>query len=173
MRRLVCMLLVAACKPGAPAPGGAAPAPAPPVATTAAAPSHAAPTPEPTVEREGGEAMTGELAREAEQRPTGTPTAEAVLDALEKNGIHIERRRQVSARPVEASYCLTGLLADGASAAVCEYPDETAAARGKQVSLDKFKMLPPRQIFVNRKTTLTLMRADDIAEKIATIFAGL
>jgi hypothetical protein len=163
MRVIVCVLLAASCKPNAPAPASSRTAPV----------AAATPSDQPTMEREGNQGMTDELAREAGQRPSDTPTAEAVLDALEKNGIHIERRRQVPARPVEASYCVTGLLAGGASASVCEYPDAEAAARGKQVSMDKLKMMPRHEIFVNKKTTLAVMGPDDLAEKIQTIFAGL
>jgi len=169
MRVIVCLLLAASCKPNAPAPATNRTPPAPAPAAAAAA----TPSAQPTMEREGNQAMTDELAREAGQRPTDTPTAEAVLDALEKNGIRIERRRQVPGRPVEASYCVTGLLAGGASASVCEYPDAEAAARGKQVSMDKLKMMPKHEIFVNKKTTLSVMAPDDLAEKIRAIFAGL
>lgn len=119
-----------------------------------------------------------ELAREAKQRPTGTPSAESVLDALEAKGLKLERRRQVLARIVGASFCMTGLFAGGASVSVCEYPDEAAAAKGRDLSLEKFKALPNRQIFVNKKTTLTLTStgdggASDVAEKVKTIFSAL
>src|SRR5215468_3844328 len=94
-----------ACKPSSPAPNQAPP---PPAKAATPPPAAAAPSPvperEPTVERESGEAQMDELAREAKQRPTGTPTAEAVLDALDAQGIKIERRRQVLARAVQASF---------------------------------------------------------------------
>jgi hypothetical protein len=178
MRRLVWLLLVAACKPSSPAPSTAPP---PATAATPAAAPAASPVParEPTVEREGGEGLMDDLAREAKQRPTGTPTAEAVLDALDAQGVKIERRRQVLARAVQASFCMTGLMAGGGSVAICEYPDEAAATKGREVSLEKFKALPNRQIFVNKKTTLTLTSTGDaggsdvLAEKVKTIFAGL
>jgi hypothetical protein len=177
-RRLVWLFLVAACKPSSPA-QSAAPPPAspasPPAASAAPAPAAA---PEPTPEREGGGGLIDELAREAKGRPTGTPAAEAVLDALEAKGLKFERRRQVLARVVGASFCMTGLLAGGASISVCEYPDEAAAAKGRELSLEKFKALPNRQIFVNKKTTLTLTStgdgaSSDVADKVKTTFSAM
>jgi hypothetical protein len=145
-RRLVTLLVLAACSSKS-----SSPTPA-----VAAAAADAGPKAIPLLEQ---------LDKEAKDRPTGTPAAEQVLDALDAQGMHVDRRKQVVALTVKASYCLGAFLGhgpDAAGVAVCEYPDEAAAAAGREHALATFKAAGTRVIFVNKKTTLTLsMRGGD------------
>ncbi len=94
--------------------------------------------------------------REAASRPTGTPRAEDVLAALAAAGIKVPATKQFLGATVGATYCFGGRAESGLGVSVCEYSDEDAAQKGRELSLTKFKDLPNRTILVNKKTTLTL-----------------
>lgn len=104
------------------------------------------------------------LAMEAAERPTDTPRAEAVLEALSAAGVSVVGARQYLAATVDASYCVGGQTAAGLHVAICEYPGAGEAAAGRLASLERFRdVAPGREIIVNRKTTLTLSNAGDKA----------
>lgn len=96
------------------------------------------------------------LEQEAARRPAGTPKVEEVHAALRAAGIDLKPLRQTLALTVEASYCVISGSPSGLGVAICEYVDEKAAERGKALSLERLQAVPNREIFVNRKTTLTL-----------------
>jgi hypothetical protein len=116
----------------------------PPVSPGAAQP----PTPQNT--------LFGQLEREAKARPTETPKAEEVIDALKRAGIMLEAGQQYLATTVHAQYCYGGRTSEGLGIAICEYGTEDTAEQGRKYSLESFRNVPNRQIHRNRKTTLTL-----------------
>lgn len=110
----------------------------------------AARAPEPT-------SLRARLAAEAATRPTGTPTVEEVLAALESAGVSVPERRQFLAATVAARYCAGGRTAKGLAVSVCEYESAEAAKRGRKLSRERFgAAAPARDILINRATTLTL-----------------
>jgi hypothetical protein len=120
------------------------------------------------------------LAEEAKSRPTGTPTVEDVFKALEGAGIKPkDPPKQFLAAQMLASFCKGGPTEGGLGISVCEYPDEEAARKGREYSLEKFKAANPNRIIVvNKKTTLTLITAAPIdsdvdAKRAAEIFQKL
>jgi hypothetical protein len=151
------LLAVAACDRGGPEVRAAAPEPPP--ATTAAkaaaasagalaaAPAVATPAP--------GTSIAEQLQREAAGRPAIPLRAEQVLAALQGAGIHLDTPRQVIGLTVRASYCLAASGSAGLGVAVCEYPDDAAAAAGQQYSIDRFGAMQPNRR-IERKGALTL-----------------
>lgn len=169
-----------------------APAPAPPAPVTAPAsaptpsPALAAPAPKPMPPNTGAPpehrgpplGLGQRLAEEARSRPSGTPRAEAVLDAIEKSGIAIGKRQQYLAVVVGAKYCLGGNTPSRLAVSVCEYGSAEGAARGRELAMARFKAVE-KVIHVNAKTTLTLSRmgalpeAEGEAKRIGELFATL
>ena len=187
----VVVVLGAACKKDPPA---SPPAP-PPARVDVAAPSPAAPqgtpvatTPDKKVmppnfgappEAAGGPLGLGpRLGMEQRSRPTQTPRAEVVLDAIEKAGIPIGKRQQYLAVVVGAKYCLGGNTPSRLAVSVCEYGSDEGATRGRELAMARFKAVE-KVIHVNRKTTLTLSRmgalpaSEGEAKRIADLFATL
>jgi hypothetical protein len=120
------------------------------------------------------------LEAEAKSRPTGTPRAEDVFEALKKAGIESTPAQQVLGAMVHAVYCVSTATPDGAlGISICEYASEGAAEEGKTFSLETFKTFQNRSIARNKKTTLTLQRVlpgdavDRAAKKATEIFSAL
>ena len=143
------VILTLACREKSAAPDASVPDAQPAVTQTSTAP---APN------------LAERLQREAANRPAGTPKVEEVHEALRAAGIDLKPLRQTLALTVEASYCTISGSPSGLGVAICEYADEAAAERGRALSLDRLKAVPNREIFVNRKTTLTLRNTpnDDV-----------
>jgi hypothetical protein len=126
-------------------------------------------------------AAVAKLEEEARSRPPTTLKAESVLDALERAGFRLVRRNQYVGAVVGASFCMGGSTASGFGISVCEYADVAAAERGRTNSLQRYRS-PPREIYLNKKTTLTVIKptrspseqdADASVRKIGEIFSKL
>ena len=119
------------------------------------------------------------LRAEVRSRPTGTPTVEAVHQALLAGGLTLSAPRQALGLTVGASYCSLAGDAAGIGIAICEYADEARALQGRQLSLERFKAIEHREILVNKKTTLTIRNsagtdeAKGRVEKMREIFSRL
>jgi hypothetical protein len=153
----------------------AAPTPAPTPAPAAPRTGETSPPPPPVASN----AVMDELKREAADRPTGTPAAEAVLDLFESNGLALLRRTPVLATPVHAHYCAIASTKVGLSMSICEFDSEAAAKAGRETSLQVFKSIPNRTLLLNGKTMLTLILPQDTdairaqRDKARTLFAQL
>ena len=101
------------------------------------------------------------LAREAASRPPATPRVEDVLTALARAGLAPGRPQQVLARTLGASFCASAATAQGTGVAVCEFSSEEVARRGLAFSRLAFdRIIPGRTLTLNRKTLLTVTRAE-------------
>jgi hypothetical protein len=138
IHRLVLLLpLFVACS-------SAPPAPAPP----------AADAPRPM------RSIAGQLAHEREHRPAAKLRSEAVLAALAEAGVPVAEPRQYLGLTAAAAYCEGGHTPAGVAVAVCEYPDEAAAARGKAHVEQRYAALATqRTILVRGTTSLTVTAA--------------
>jgi hypothetical protein len=101
--------------------------------------------------------LLGELGREAAQRPKTEPTVDTVLAAFEVAGVHIDRKQQVLATPVGARYCVAASSKVGLNMSLCEYATADDAKAGRDKSLQVFKTLKGRSLFVQNATLLTLI----------------
>jgi hypothetical protein len=119
------------------------------------------------------------LAEEAKTRPHLAPSAEEVLAVLGHDGVKVAESKQVLARIVGARYCLAGTTAAGLAVSVCEYADAAAASAGRARSLEAFKMIHNRDIYLRGPITLTLVRPSpagppvDESRRAARTLAGL
>ncbi len=131
------------------------PAPAPP-------PAVASPTARPPVKTATSvaglvEAMTTRMKLEASQRPSGTPTVEAVMKALADGGVKVHGGMQSLAALTEADYCWHSRAVDGSFAfSVCEYPSKEAVEKSQQISLTKFPEMGERTFVVQGHTMVTI-----------------
>ncbi|MGQ0503942.1 MAG: hypothetical protein ACT4TC_01330 [Myxococcaceae bacterium] len=130
------------------------------------------PTPVPT----SALSLTERMARESASRPTGTPTAEAILELIKKDGFTLKTLGQHLASPVGAIYCVGATLEEDVSLSICEYADEAAAKKGRELSASAFSAIKGREVFLNKKTTLALLqsppgeRASATARKLSKDF---
>ena len=159
-KSIALLLLVAACHRSS-------------TSSPASAPALAA---EPTIDAEtAGLPLVARLEREARARPTGTPSVEAVMAALERGGLALAERQQVLASTVHAAYCTIAVTPRGAALSVCEYAAEDSARRGLEYSHQVFdRLIPGRRLLLNRKTMLTMTGAGaDEARTASTVFSAL
>jgi hypothetical protein len=117
------------------------------------------------------------LADEAKHRPTGTVPVEAVLSAMEKAGIRLQESTQHPGSVWKAAFCKGAKTQEGVSLSICEYADEQAAKSGMEASRKAFAT-PGRSVYVNRKTTLTVLsngraQATEQAKQLARLFSDL
>ncbi len=180
---------LAACGRESPPNPSAAPA-APP--TTAAAPASAAnaatmarldrlAASSDPVAAESRKSSGGRRQYEASHRPAAlaSPRVEDVLTSLGTAGIQLAEQKQYIAMTVKAAYCVGGQTADGLSIAVCEYDSPAAAAAGKAVVTERFRIPElDRQIHVRGATTLALghhtsLPLTEVTRKAAAAFATL
>ncbi len=131
-----------------------APAPVPVAAPVAPA--------APAVARSGS--LGGALEQESLRRPEGTPRAEDVMGAFKGAGVKLSSEKQHLGAPIEAAYCVGAESGGGLSLSVCEYDDAAKASAGKQMSLKAFGAITHRQIYLNKKTTLTVLESAPSAE---------
>ena len=108
-----------------------------------------------------------QLITEAASRPKDAIKAEAVFEALGKNGIAVNSVKQFMGRTVLANYCSGGLTALVTSVTVCEYATEAAAKAGLEQSAKQFASIRMRTLTQNKLTVLTLVRESDAPEKKA------
>ena len=78
-----------------------------------------------------------------------------MVAAFRKAGIGVVDESQVYAAMVKASYCES---AKGTNVyiSICEYAGESEAKEGRDFSKRTFASIPNRDIFLNKKTTLTI-----------------
>jgi len=118
------------------------------------------------------------LAKERASRPTATPRADEVIGAITKAGVKLDDESQVYAATVKASYCEAAKGSD-VFVSVCEYAGEAEAQAGRDYSAKTFAAIANRQIYVNKKTTLTIGQAtpspkgDADTKRAAAAFAKL
>lgn len=150
--------------------------PQPPAAVDGASTAPVASIPEPKYIR----SLPERLRQESSSRPTGTPRAEDLIGALKKNGWTLGNEKQVLGSTVGARFCSVVRSEGGVGLSVCEFDSEQAALQGRDFSQRTFdKVIPNRQLLVNRKTLLTVTRSQKTpqveaeADKAAEIFAGL
>jgi hypothetical protein len=122
-------------------PAAPPPAPAPPAPPTPGAPL----------------SLPERLAREAAARPAGVLKVEVAAAALSAAGVPVGPLKQVLARPVGARYCALGRTGAGLVVSLCEFDDDTQAARGVDLSRRTFdRLIPGRRLAHRRGTLLTL-----------------
>jgi hypothetical protein len=136
-----------------------------------------APEPPPALDEEVARLpLPARLAREAQSRPAGTPRAEEVMAALGRGGLSLERPQQVLGSTIGAAFCASAATIRGTAVAVCEFTSEEIARRGLAYSRRTFdRLIPGRSLAVNRKTLLTVTRAeaDDEVQTALAVFARL
>jgi hypothetical protein len=103
-----------------------------------------------------GSPVLAELDHEASNRPTGTPTVEQIMAAIESAGIKLEPKKQVLATVVKAHYCVLTKSTTGLSMSICEFDEDAQARVGLKQSETQFKAIPNRVLEVNGKTLLTM-----------------
>ncbi len=120
------------------------------------------------------------LADERAARPGGTPTAEAVFEAMKKAGVPTSGESQVLGKTLGAAFCENARTAQGTVLSVCEFKDAATLAKGMEYSTKTFaKALPNRRLFANRSTLLTVNpseNSDSAHAELKTIertFGGL
>jgi hypothetical protein len=108
--------------------------------------------------------IVAELEREASNRPTGTPSVESVMGAIESAGIKLEPKKQVFGTMNKAHYCVLTKTPANLSMSICEYDDEAQAKAGMKLSQSQSKTFPNRVFEINAKTLLTLNLTHDSPE---------
>lgn len=124
------------------------------------------------------EAMQSRMKLEADRRPTGTPTVEAVMKALADGGVKVHGGTQSLAALTEADYCWHSRAVDGSFAfSVCEYPSAEAVQKSQTLSLTKFPEMGERTFVVQGHTMMTIKvhKPEGQAEiaRIKAIMAGV
>jgi hypothetical protein len=108
-----------------------------------------------------GSGLVAELAREAKDRPSGTPSVEKILAILDAQGQPIARQQQVLGTPLGAHYCVVAATRNGLSLSICEFDSEALAQQGKATSLQNWGVVPRRKLLLKTKTLLTVVRPSD------------
>jgi hypothetical protein len=113
---------------------------------------------------------------EARSRPTGTPRGEDLFAKLEAEGLILTEKHQHLASPFRAVYCTQAEVKGQLSMSVCEFTTEAGAKEGREISRNAFAAVPNRDVWVSRKSTLTV-RADAksdandaLAKKVLDLF---
>jgi hypothetical protein len=126
-----------------------------------------------------GDSLAARMQQESASRATGTPTVEAVLAAFTKAGVSLHDVGQHLGSPIGAMFCNKANTDHGIIISVCEYESEQAAVAGNATSAKAFSMVPNRDLYVNKKTTLTLLQqpksaaSEAEAKNLMTIFMAL
>src|SRR5439155_17108293 len=101
------------------------------------------------------------------------------LAAIEKAGVEVKGKNQALASVIGASYCLGADTASMLGLMICEFVDEGAAQKGRQMITALFGQAMPTELLLKRKTTLSVTnlvksdRANAEAKKIANVFRQL
>ena len=104
--------------------------------------------------------LSERLAREAAARPTDTPSAEQVLEALQGAGLLLGGQRQYLGESTGARYCFAAHSLRGLQLSVCEFADPASAARGRGRVLGAHPP-PGRSALLNRATMLLVQQPAD------------
>jgi hypothetical protein len=145
---------------------------APPVAsqtapTAAAAASPGAPALAKTLDPATDlSALADRMQFEASHRPGGKVNADTVLDALERTGMHLRKRRQYLGATMHASYCAGGTTSDGVAISVCEYTNHEAAMSAKQFIDKQYAAIDASRV-VQGQTLLVVARAQPQVAELA------
>ena len=148
--------------------------PATVAATAAPAPATVAPPEAPYIH-----SIAETMKQEAASRPSGTPRAEDLIKVAKEKGISFTEPRQVLANKGGAKFCSMTSSPSGLEISVCEFASEADAKQGRDFSEKAFGSIPNRDLHINRKTVLTVMRGQSTppieaeAKQAAQIFAGL
>lgn len=119
------------------------------------------------------------MKQEAASRPTGTPRAEDLVGALKNQGLVFSEPKQVLANKWGARYCSMTVGASGVEVMVCEFETDAAAVQGRDFSTKAFGSIANRDLHLNRKTVLTVLRGPSAppvtaeAKSVSEVFAGL
>ena len=119
------------------------------------------------------------MKQEAASRPTGTPRAEDLVGALKNKGLKFSDPKQVLANKWGARYCSMTIGASGVEVMVCEFASDAAATQGRDFSTKAFGSIANRDLHLNRKTVLTVLRGTSDppvtaeAKSVSEVFAGL
>ena len=105
------------------------------------------------------------LSNEARHRPAVKVPAEKLFDALGKQGIALATHHQVLATTANAAYCDLGVTKDTLAIAVCEYPSEAAARKGKQLLDSRYAKLVPDAVRTIKGSTLVTVAGTQTAER--------
>jgi len=126
-------------------------------AARAVAPTPTLPSEPPS--RPRAESVGERLQQESGARASGNPRAESVISALQKAGLQLRDPRQHAAAPMGALFCIGAQSENNVSLSVCEYEGAAAARAGRELSVNAFKSIPNRDVWVNRSATLTLLQS--------------
>jgi hypothetical protein len=119
------------------------------------------------------------FAAETARRPTGTPRVEDCLDAFKKVGAEIRDEAQHLASPFLAQYCVGFQTGKDVHGSLCEYKDEAAATKGRDLSEKSFAAVTNRKVYRNGGSTLTLRvgtttpENDALVKKMVTAFQAV
>jgi hypothetical protein len=118
--------------------------------------------------------MFARLGSERENRPTETPTVEAVMAALRADGFVLEAGRQVLGAMVGARYCWqTGTTDRALGMAICEYESAAGASAGKERALGEGAAFGDRTVVVTGKTTVMLKGPAEQVKKASAVVGKL
>ena len=110
---------------------------------------------------------------EASHRPGAKVDADVVLDALERAGIQLHKRRQYLGATMHASYCAGGTSAEGVAVSVCEYANHDTAMAAKQFIDKQYAAIDAMRV-VQGQTLLVVARArPQVAELAVHTFNAL
>jgi len=119
------------------------------------------------------------LEKEAKARPTGTPKAEDVLSAIEKQGVKLSGKNQALGSIIGAAFCMGADTESMVGVMVCEYADEAAAQKGAQLAKQIFSLAMPMTVLLKQKTSLSISNLTETAataleaKKISDAFSSL
>ena len=99
------------------------------------------------------------LAVERADQPAGSLRADALYDAIEKEGVAVSRRRQVLAFTVGAGYCLKADAVPDIDLIVCEFDDDATLAKGKKAMLKD--AYPRRELLTRKMSSISVTRLSD------------
>ena len=114
------------------------------------------------------------LMHEASDQPEARQQVALAFARFREAGVTLTRTRQALARPLRAQYCETGLTAGGLALALCAFPDQEAALRGRELSQRSFDaLIPGRTLLVQEGNLLTITKpaSDRARDEVARIHA--
>lgn len=116
--------------------------------------------------------LQDQLAAEAASRPAETPTVDALVASLTREGIAFGALRQVYGKKLLATYCGSVDSTDGMIITVCEYPSADQATRGEAEGKLFGALTPGFQSRVKKKSVLMLVsRSTTPPENVAKVLS--
>ena len=126
---------------------------------------------------QGAGSLQDQLAAEAAGRPGQTPTLEALMAPLTKDGVAFGAPRQLYGKKLLATYCAAVDSLDGMIITLCEYPTADQATRGEAEAKLTGSLTAGFQSRVKRKSVLQLVSRSttppENVAKVLTTFDGL